>query len=104
MRQFDICKLKPRTAAAKAPDLVVILQSDLLSELGTRVVAPLAEEHELPPIGNLRPVVTHRKRRYRIAIDQINVVGVGNIGETVGSASSADYEIGRALDGVFMGF
>jgi hypothetical protein len=52
----------------------------------------------------LRPLVTHRGRRYRIIIDQINVVGVRSVGEVVGSAQSADYDIGRAIDGVFMGF
>jgi hypothetical protein len=83
---------------------VVILQCDLLSELGTRVVAPLVKERELPPIGRLRPIVTHQGRRYRIAIDQINVVGIRHVGDVVGSARSADYEIGRAIDGVFMGF
>ena len=34
MRQFDICKLRPAQPGAAGPDLVVILQSDLLSELG----------------------------------------------------------------------
>jgi hypothetical protein len=104
MRQFDICKLKPTQPGTGGPELVVILQSDLLSELGTRVVAPLVKERELPPIGRLRPLVTHRGRRYRIIIDQINVVGVRSVGEVVGSAQSADYDIGRAIDGVFMGF
>ena len=104
MRQFDICRLKPAQPGGSGPALVVILQSDLLSELGTRVVAPLVKERELPPIGRLRPVVTHRGRRYRIIIDQINVVGVRSVGDVVGSAQSADYDIGRAIDGVFMGF
>jgi hypothetical protein len=104
MRQFDICKLRPTQPGAGGPELVVILQSDLLSELGTRVVAPLVKERELPPIGRLRPIVTHRGRRYRIVIDQINVVGVRNVGDVVGSAKSVDYDIGRAIDGVFMGF
>jgi hypothetical protein len=37
-------------------------------------------------------------------MDQMNVVGVRSVGEVVGSAKSVDYEIGRAIDGVFMGF
>ncbi len=104
MRQYDICRLKPSQSGASGPELVVILQSDLLSELDTRMVAPLAKERELPPIGNLRPAVAHRGRRYRIVMDQMNVVGVRAIGEVVGSAKAVDYQIGRAIDGVFMGF
>jgi len=104
MRRFDICRLKPPQAGGSAPELVVILQSDLLADLDTRMVAPLAKERELPPIGRLRPTITHRSRRYRVIVDQMNVVGVRDIGEVVGSASSADCEIGRAIDGVFMGF
>ena len=41
MRQFDICKLRPTQPGTGGPELVVILQSDLLSELGTLVVARL---------------------------------------------------------------
>ncbi len=104
MRQFDICRLKPAQPGGSPPELIVVLQSDLLSDLDTRMVAPLAKERELPSIGRLRPTVTHRGRRYRIVIDQMNVVGVRSIGEVVGSAASADYEIGRAIDGIFMGF
>ena len=104
MRQFDICRLKPAQPGGSGPALIVILQSDLLSELHTRMVAPLAREREFPPVGKLRPLITHRGRRYRIVMDQMNVVDVRNVGEVVGSASSADYEIGRAIDGVFMGF
>ena len=34
MRQFDICKLRPTQPGTGGPELIVILQSDLLSELG----------------------------------------------------------------------
>lgn len=104
MRQFDICRLLPARPGGGAPELVVILQSDLLSDLHTRVVAPLVPEDVLPQIGNLRPTIKHRRRRYRIMVDQMNVVTVRNVGEVVGSANSANYEIGRAIDGIFMGF
>lgn len=104
MRQFDICRLMPAEPGAGAPDLVVVLQSDLLSDIATRVVAPLAGERALPAIARLRPVITHRARRYRIVIDRMNVVLTRNLGEVVGSAAAADHEIRRAIDGVFMGF
>jgi hypothetical protein len=104
MRQYDICRLLPSGPGATGPDLVVVLQSDLLSEIKTRVVAPLAAERALPALARLRPAITHRGRRYRIVVDRMNVVASSALGEVVGSAASVDYEIGRAIDGVFMGF
>jgi toxin CcdB len=104
MSRFDICRLRPAGPGSSGPELVVVLQSDLLSDLDTRMVAPLARERDAPPIGKLRPHVTLRGRKYRIVIDRMNVVGVRYLGEVVGSAASLDYEIGRAIDAVFLGF
>ncbi|MFM9943092.1 MAG: CcdB family protein [Hyphomicrobiaceae bacterium] len=103
MRQFDICRLRPVPDAGGGTQLVVILQADLVSELDTRVVAPLVAEAELPALLRLRPEIHHNGRRNRLIADRLSVLSVKSIGSRVGSCADRDYDIRRALDIVFVG-
>jgi CcdB protein len=104
MRQFDICRMKaPASQAKSKAPLVIILQSNLTSDLATRVVAPLVPETDLPAIGAMRPSISFQGRKFRLIVDRLSVVSTASIGEALGTAANKTYDIRRALDIVFVG-
>lgn len=101
MRQFDICRL--RRARSKGPILlVVILQSDQLAELSTRLAAPLLAAGSFPDRFKHNPTVAFEGETYAIAVEQLGMVRINEM-TVVGSASVEEYRIKRALDIVFFG-
>ena len=103
MRQFDICRLRPAAASSQATQLVVVLQSDLTSDLATRVVAPLVPADALPAIGRLRPAIAVDGRPYRLIVDRLSVLSTKHLGSSIGTCADREYDIRRALDIVFLG-
>jgi hypothetical protein len=104
MRQFDVCRLRPaRTTTGAQTEYVVILQSDLSSDLATRVLAPLLPAEQLPALGRLRPEINVNGRLFRMLVDRMAAASTKEIGPVVGSCADREYEIRRALDIVFLG-
>lgn len=83
--------------------VVVILQSDALSELGTRLVAPLDLSGILAGIGRLRPQVDFEGNLRLLVLDRSNVIAVSDIAEVLGSAKEAEERIKRGLDLLYFG-
>ena len=98
MRQFDVCQLRH-----PADQLVVILQHDLIDELGTRVVAPLSTTPYRAPIDALRIPVELDLGSYVVQLDRMAAVEHRMIGQVVGSLAAEENRIKRGLDLLFFG-
>ncbi len=91
MRQYDIIRLT-------GGELVMVLQSDLLSRFSTRVVVPLLPAGEVEATPRLHPVVQLGRRRLVVAMEQIFPVRLTDIDKVMGTAMPSRYEIQRAYD------
>lgn len=95
MAQFD---LHQNPGQPRYP-LVLDVQSDLLSQLGTRVVVPLTRRKQHPkPITRLNPVVELRRVEYVLVFQELAAVPTTALGERVGSLVSRRAELVAALD------
>lgn len=94
--------------AYRLPDgaLVLDLQSDLVSDLSTRLVAPLIRERPgLRAMLILEPVFEIGGNRFALHAAEMAAVPARLVsGEPVASLVSEDYAIRRALDVLFSGF
>lgn len=96
MRQFDIVRLK-------GGQFAILLQSDLLDERETRVVAPLFPSNLIIATPRLHPIVRVGRRNYLLATEKLGAVATRDMEQVVGSVADREYEIRRALDIVFVG-
>ena len=98
MKQFDICRLR------NPPDqLVVILQHDLVDELGTRVVAPLSDISHRTLIDALRLPVEIEFGSYVVQLDRMAAIETRMIGQVLGTLTAEEDRIKRGLDLLFFG-
>ncbi|MEQ1671601.1 MAG: CcdB family protein [Hyphomicrobium sp.] len=97
MHQFDIVKLH-------GGQLGVLLQSDLLNERETRIVAPLISRKKvkLTPVLHLEIMIG--RKPYLLATEKMAAIERSEVAAVIGSIADRDYEIRRALDIVFTGF
>lgn len=100
--QFDVFKNPDPTSAPSHPYLVV-LQSNGLADLNTRIVAPLITPKKLPLFERLMPEVTVAKSRYVIDMTNIGVVPTHELSKFVANLESERYRIVAAIDLVFTG-
>ena len=99
MARFHIYSLRHTDA------LVLDLQSDLLDELTTRVVAPMLPPDELPRImRQLNPQFTLRGRPYLMATQFSAAISVTELGDAVANLTSESHRIIAATDFLFQGF
>lgn len=94
MTQYDCYRL--------GSQLVVDIQSDLLSGLVTRTLVPLKlldQPGAPPPIQGLNPVVTVEGRRYFVEIQGIvGKIPIRQLGHKVGSLEGQQDPINAAYD------
>lgn len=84
--------------------LVVVLQSDLLDEIATRVVAPLLPVETFSRImDTLNPVVMVGERRHVLMPQMMATLTAAELGTAVGSLGVYRDEITRALDALWSG-
>lgn len=102
MKQFAICRLKPKRGE-RGQRWVVVLQSDHLSALRTRLVAPLMEPHEISKVIRLHPEISIASRPFLLVTEQIATVDVVDLGPAEGTAEHLRYDITAALDFLFLG-
>lgn len=101
MAQFDLFS----NSRSKNYPLLLDLQSDLLRDLATRVVAPLSSVKRLggKPIGHLNPVVTVAGVDYAILLQELAALPVKALGKSVGNLGERRSELIAALDLLFTG-
>ena len=96
MAKGDICRFED--------GYVVDVQSDLLSDLQTRVVVPLKPIGEYTmPADRLNPVIQINGDEWVLLPQFIATVGLAEIGEKVGEFEDS-FGLTNALDMVFHGF
>lgn len=99
MRQYAICQLR-----GNPDDLVVILQSDLIDEQQTQIVAPLVVAGLFPRLIRLNPVIRLQNTDYMIVVDQMLSIPTRMIERQIGTAAEKQDEISLALDYLLKGF
>lgn len=97
MAQFDVHRIEGES-------FVVDCQSDSLSHLGTRVVAPLMRRADVPtPSTRLHPLFEFRGETYLLATHLLTAMPTGHLGRPVASLGVERYTIVAALDMVITG-
>lgn len=103
MPQFTVYRnTNPRTED-RFPFLLDV-QADLLSDLGTRVVVPLARASAArKPIDRLTPIVEVAGEPYMLVTPQLAGIGVNEVGPAVSTLAPQRAEILGALDFLITG-
>ena len=104
MPQFSVYKNKNPKTRSTYPYLVDV-QSDLLSDLGTRVVVPLVKRtaSTKKPIRSLMPVVSVDSQEFIMMVPLLAGIGKGELGTPVTSAVQHRGEVVAALDFLITG-
>ena len=105
MPQFDVYRNQNPGSSEQFPFLVDV-QADLLEELGTRVVVPLARSAELTgfPAQYLMPIIAFLGHSYSLLTPQLAGVLRGELGEQAGSLAHEERLISMALGFLLTGF
>ena len=99
MAQFDVYRL-----GSGGVEFVLDLQDEMLDNLSTRVVAPLALPETVgPPMKTLNPRITVGGVDCILLTHLLAAISVAALGNPVGSASSQRDAIVAALDLLFTG-
>jgi hypothetical protein len=97
MAQFDVHRLQ-------GGSFVVDCQSDSLSHLATRVVAPLMRAREVPaPSARLHPVFPFEGEDYLFASHLLTALATRDLGLPVASLAAKEFTIKNALDMLLTG-
>lgn len=104
MPQFSVYKNKNPKTRSTYPYLVDV-QSDLLSDLGTRVVVPLIKRTALTkkPIKNLMPIVRVDGQEFIMMVPQLAGIATGDLGVPTASAAQHRGDVVAALDFLITG-
>ncbi|MDK3073482.1 CcdB family protein [Sedimentitalea sp. JM2-8] len=95
--QFDLYRM------AGGP-MVVILQSDLLDQLNTRVVAPLVPAHSVNRVlRSLNPVAVIGEESFLVMPQLAATLTLGELGTRIGSLAVLRDDILRAMDALLSG-
>lgn len=99
MARFDIFENKDGAG------YLLDVQSDLLSDLNTRVVVPLLPKSSAPsPAQKLNPVFNIEGQEVVMATQYMAAVPEGELRSGAGSLAEQQGEISAALDMLFLGF
>jgi toxin CcdB len=105
MPQFSVYRNENLGSCEDFPFLVDV-QADLLEELGTRVVVPLARSEALIdfPTQYLTPLITFQGRPYALLTPQLAGISRDELGPQAGSLADQERAISTALDFLLRGF
>jgi toxin CcdB len=105
MAQFDIHENADPRSRERTPYLID-LQTEILSELATRVVAPVRPraEHEHTIISRLHPIISVNGVEHVVAVSELAAIPVSLLGPPVASARSERTAITGATDLLLTGF
>ncbi len=99
MAQFDIYKRQ-----TEGVEFLLDLQDNMLENLSTRVVAPLASpEAVVTPMKTLNPRISVGGAEYILLTHLLAAIPATALGEPVGSASTQRDEIIGSIDFLFTG-
>ncbi|HWE05950.1 MAG TPA: CcdB family protein [Rhizomicrobium sp.] len=102
LRQFDVFP-NPSSRTRRSRPYFVVLQSDQLHQLDTRIVAPLVAPAKILHFEPLMPEVRVRDRPYVILAQELGAFPVQLAARAVANLESERYRIVSALDLLFTG-
>ena|SRR5690554_3961674 len=99
MAQFDVYN-NPSKATRKAYPYILELQSDVISEIATRIVVPLADNSYMnkEEFKWLTPKINYEDKELLILIPQIASMNTKSLKNPIGSLTHLREEIISALD------
>lgn len=100
--QFDVFPNPDRHSAAAHPYLIV-LQSNAVEDLNTRVVAPLVAPSAMRGFERLMPLVSVDGKTLMIDVSNLGTIPVREISAPVANLEAERYHIIAAIDLVFTG-
>ena len=105
MAQYTVYRNKNPKSKAQIPFLLDV-QSNLLSELGTRVVIPLFQKKSLKikPLTKLTPEFQIDSKKLILMTPQLAGISIKELGEPVGDLTQHRVDIIAALDLLITGF
>jgi toxin CcdB len=105
MTQFAVYRNDNPGSREEFPFLVDV-QAELLEDLGTRVVIPLAKAEELTgfPTQYLTPVVVFEGRSYALLTPQLAGISRYELGAPAGSLADQERVISGAVEFLLRGF
>jgi toxin CcdB len=105
MPRFAVYRNENPGSCEQCPFLVDV-QAELLDDLGTRVVIPLAQAVELAdfPMLYLVPVVPFQGKPYALLTPQLAGILREELGPQAGSLADQERVISTAIDFLFRGF
>jgi toxin CcdB len=105
MPQFAVYRNENLGSCEEFPFLVDV-QADLLEELGTRVVVPLAKSEVLIdfPTQYLTPLITFQGQPYALLTPQLAGISRDELGPQAGSLADQEHAISTAIDFLLRGF
>ena len=102
VRQFDVCP-NPDPETRDAHPYLVVLQSDALKYIDTRVVAPLVGPKKIQFFERLLPEVTLNGSRYVVAVPDLAALSTTQLTSPVGNLEEYRDRLIGAIDLVFTG-
>lgn len=105
MAQFTVYRNKNPKSKAEIPYLLDV-QSDLLNELGTRVVIPLFQRKllSIQPLTRLTPELQIDGKKFILMTPQLAGIPVKELGEQICELTRNRAEIITAIDMLITGF
>jgi CcdB protein len=94
MARLDVRRLKTKGRVS----LVVEIQSDYMRDIPTVLVAPLVKTTQLPPYGQINPIVNIDGEELAIRLEQMAGISSDNMGSVVTSILHMEDEISVALN------
>lgn len=99
MARFDVCQNEGGSG------YLLDVQSDLLSDLNTRVVVPLLPTIEAPkPAQRLNPEFEIERTRVVMATQYMAAIPESELKTAICNLAEQQHEISAALDMLFLGF
>ena len=94
MARLDVRRIK----GVRGISLVVEMQSDLLEDIQTVIVAPLTPTDRLPPIREVNPPLYFEGQEMALRLEQLISIPRSRLGSVVGNILGDECQIVRALD------
>lgn len=101
-QQFDVF-VNPDKRSADVHPFLIVLQSDIVSDIDTCVVAPLASPRSIKFLERLLPEVTVKGTRFTILTPNMAAIHAERVGRAIANLDSERYRILAAVDMVFVG-
>jgi toxin CcdB len=103
LRQFDVCE-NPSARSREAAPFLVVLQSHLLNEMPTAIVAPLLIDDGRSAYAEASAKVTWNGSTFILSVPELVAIDARSLSRPLGNLGAYEEGIRRALERLFTGF